>query len=176
MFKGHTLNPVPNIPDLNYLKVITENDMLVITGGDDDSVRTHNEIALIMRAMINNTPIIGICHGALLLTQFFSGTVVDVKDHHNTTHSITYTTFNTEHTVNSFHKSAIFQEPKDSQVLAIDSKGNIECWIKGNIAAVMWHPERQTNYRETFLPTEVLELYDESSLQSLSQSAGSLDV
>lgn len=171
LFKHHTLHPVPNLVDLNFLLTVATNDMLVISGGDANSIRMHNEIALLMRAIMNNKPVIGICHGALLLTQFLGGEVLDIPGHRNTTHNITYTTDNTEYTVNSFHGSTITSAPKGAKILAIDSENNIECWIKDNIAAILWHPERHTNYSKTFLPTEVSDLYDESSQKSFSSSS-----
>jgi len=40
-------------------------------------------------------------------------------------------------------------------VLATDPEGDVESWIKDNICAIVWHPERM---EETFIPPEILEV------------------
>ena len=97
-----------------------------------------------------NKPIIGICHGAFLLTDLMGGIVNDVITHMDSSHPIWY--FGEERIVNSYHNLCISTPPEKSTVLAVDSEGNCESWIDGKIAAVVWHPERM---EISWLPDEI---------------------
>lgn len=176
LFSGHTLIPIPNLTTNNHAKIVDEIDMLVISGGDSSKTRVANETRLILRATMNKKPVLGICHGAFLLTQMLGGIVDDTDNHYNTTHLVKYNTFNTVYNVNSYHNSRILFAPEDAKVLAVCSDNSIECWIVDNIAAVVWHPERYTEGEKTFLPVEVSELYEESIVPSLPASERSLAI
>lgn len=144
--QGHTLVSIPNrlpisVPDL---------DILIVTGGDTHPVRNQVEQELIDTMSTRNVPIIGICHGCQLLTQQLGGTVVPVDDHMDSHHNVTYQ--EQQHLVNSYHKLRIQQPPKAATVLARDPDGYPEAWIRGNIAGIMWHPERMI---EPWIPEEI---------------------
>ena len=97
-----------------------------------------------------NKPVIGICHGALLLTDLLGGTIELINDHHSCDHPISYQ--NKEVTVNSYHNLSIKSIHSSATLLAKDNAGNCEAWIDGKLAGVMWHPERMSI---PWLPTEI---------------------
>ena len=66
--KGHTLVAVSNRTDVEV-----DADLLIVTGGDNHPVRDLIENRLIQQFMLESKPIIGICHGAFLLTLKYFG-------------------------------------------------------------------------------------------------------
>ena len=144
--QGHTLISIPNrlpisIPDI---------DLLIITGGDDHPVRNHVEYELVDIMLARNAPVIGICHGCQLLTQQLGGSVVPVEDHQDSYHQVFYQ--DQSHLVNSYHKLRIERSPPGATVLASDPDGYPEAWIQGQIAGIMWHPERMA---QPWIPEEI---------------------
>ena len=142
----HELVVIPNrlpvsVPDM---------DMLIITGGDDHPMRNQVEQELASYMFLRGLPVIGVCHGCQLLTQQLGGSVVPVDGHMDSYHEITYQ--DKPHLVNSYHKLRIEQAPKESTVLAHDPDGYPEAWIWGNIAGIMWHPERMIT---PWIPQEI---------------------
>ena len=100
-----------------------------------------------------NKPVVGVCHGAFLLTDLMNGTVNNVITHMDTSHEVWY--FGERKIVNSYHNLCIDTAPKTANVLAVDSEGRCESWIDGKIAAVVWHPERM---EVPWLPDEIEDL------------------
>jgi len=144
--QGHTLIPIPNrlctkFPDI---------DLLIITGGDDHPVRNQIEHELVNSMLSRDLPIIGICHGCQLLTQQLGGSVVPVEDHQDSYHEVFYQ--DESHLVNSYHKLRIERSPPGATVLASDPDGYPEAWIQGQIAGIMWHPERMA---QPWIPQEI---------------------
>ena len=147
--QGHTLVSIPNrlpisIPDL---------DVLIVTGGDDHPVRNQVEHELVDIMRSRDLPVIGVCHGCQLLTQRLGGTVVPVDGHMDSYHEIEY--HGQSHLVNSYHKLRIEQSPVNATVLARDPDGHPEAWILGQIAGMMWHPERMI---KPWIPAEIQHL------------------
>lgn len=151
--KEHTLSFVQNRIDQDTDLIADQIDVLIITGGDDSTVRRIVETKLATAMLIRNKPIIGICHGCFLLTHLLGGCVVEIADHMDTEHLISYQgqTYN----VNSFHRLGIDQAPPTSTILAQDLQGNCEAWIDNKIAGIVWHPERMD---EPFIPQEIKNL------------------
>ena len=143
---GHELVVIPNRLPVE----ITDLDVLIITGGDNHPVRNHVEHELVSSMLSRNLPVIGICHGCQLLTQKLGGTVVPVSDHQDCYHEVMY--HGEPHMVNSYHKLRIETIPPGAAVLARDPDGYPEAWIQGQIAGVMWHPERMI---EPWIPKEI---------------------
>ena len=150
---GHMLSTIRNDPIQDFKKIAQTLDAFVITGGDDDMVRRTTETKLATQMMMQGKPIIGICHGAFMLTDLMGGVVTDVITHMDTSHSVWY--FGEEKTVNSYHNLCISTPPSKSTVLAVDSEGYCESWIEGKIGAVVWHPERM---EVPWLPDEIVNL------------------
>lgn len=151
--KNHTLAFVPNLVDQDFNNLAQELDAFIITGGDDSAVRRTVELKLATAMMKQLKPVVGICHGCFLLTDVMGGIVEEVTDHVDTEHTVQY--FNQEFKVNSFHSLGIVVPHKTAQVLAVDNLGRCEAWIDGNIAGVVWHPERMSM---PWLPSEIQHL------------------
>ena len=157
MFKGHEITPLLNHQDQNFHNLGVHHDLLILSGGDDHPKRLITEIEMIKQFRLQQKPILGICHGAFLLTQLWGGECVDVDGHRRTNHDIHYKTADgwATKTVNSYHGSAIVSAPPNCEVIAVDDDKYIEAWKLGNVLAVMWHPERDA---EHWLPPNSIDL------------------
>ena len=144
--QGHTLIAIPN----RLCSPFPNIDLLLITGGDDHPVRNHIEHELVDSMLARNLPVIGICHGCQLLTQRLGGSVVPVEAHQDCCHEVVYQ--DQAHLVNSYHKLRIELSPPGATVLARDPDGHPEAWIQGQIAGIMWHPERMA---QPWIPREI---------------------
>lgn len=151
--KDHTLTFVTNTVDQDFNKLAQELDAFIITGGDDSAVRRTVELKLATAMIKQFKPVVGVCHGCFLLTDVMGGIVEEVADHMDTDHTVRY--FNQEFRVNSYHSLAIAEPHKTARVLAVDNSGRCEAWIDGNIAGVVWHPERMSM---PWLPSEIQNL------------------
>jgi len=152
--KNHTLIPVPNRSDLDYDELAEELDLLIITGGKNEDIRIITETELATSMVSLGKPVLGICHGAFLLTSILRGQVVEAKEQHWFSEHKVFDMHNEEHIVNSFHTTYIKHKPRGSVVLARDPEGDVESWIKDNICAMVWHPERM---KKPWVPPEILE-------------------
>jgi gamma-glutamyl-gamma-aminobutyrate hydrolase PuuD len=90
------------------------------------------------------------------LTDILGGKVDPVIGHTDSAHQINY--FGDLIWVNSYHNLAITETHDKAIVLATDEEQNCEAWIDGNLAGVVWHPERMEN---PWLPDEILDLLKE---------------
>jgi len=140
----HTLIPVRNQSPQNLLSLAKILDCLIITGGNSPKERIETELGLIRIMMDMAKPIIGVCHGAFLMTELFGGGVINCEEgHYNTNHNVTMDGKTVE--VNSHHKLQIKTPPAVATVLAVDDDGYCESWMYGSMGAVVWHPERMDN-------------------------------
>jgi len=151
--KNHTLFLIPNTLDQNFERTADLLDSFIITGGDDSTLRRTVETKLASAVMQRNKPVLGICHGAFLLTDLLGGTVTEIKDHLDTEHKIIYN--DDVHVVNSFHNLTIDNLHSSGNILCTDETGNIEAWIDDKLAGVVWHPERM---KKPWLPKEIKQL------------------
>ena len=148
--KAHTLFPIANRPNQDFHQLANELDCFVITGGDDSTVRRLTEVRLATYMIAQRKPVIGVCHGAFLLTEVLGGEIAEISNHSDTKHEINY--FGEIITVNSYHSLAIITPQKSATVLAYDDQGNCEAWIDGNTAGIVWHPERMNT---PWIPDEI---------------------
>jgi len=148
--KDHTLVFIPNNVDQDFSKLADDIDLLIITGGDDNPVRTITELRIATLMLKFNKPIIGICHGAFLLTDTLGGKNGYTIGHVDTEHVVQYN--KKFYRVNSYHDMCIKEAPYKATVLCTDVGGNCEAWIDQKIAAVVWHPERMD---KPWLPDEI---------------------
>ena len=148
--QGHKPIFIPNTLDQDFAELTESLDCVIITGGDDSAIRRATELKLASSMMMSYKPILGICHGAFLLTDVLGGQVLPISGHSDSTHSVDY--FGRSIEVNSHHNLAIRQLHTQAQCLARDSDGNSEAWIDGLMAGIVWHPERMTN---PFIPAEI---------------------
>ena len=152
--KGHELIPIPIREDLDYESLAESLDLLIVTGGDNEETRILTEVSLITEMSRLDKPILGICHGAFLLTEMLGGSTKEIEGHYDTEHLV-YGDAPTHSRVNSFHNICIDKLPQNVIQLYIDGEGNTESWIKGNVCAIVWHPERMSR---PFIPNEIREV------------------
>jgi len=146
--QGHKLVAIPNRIDADI-----DADLLIITGGNNHPVRDMLGERLIKQFILASKPIIGVCHGAFLLTKIFGGKVSEIDGHMDSEHLV-----NSIQLVNSYHTLQIEEHPTQSTVLATDEQGCCESWIYKNIGAVVWHPERMN---EPYWPKQIEDLFCE---------------
>jgi gamma-glutamyl-gamma-aminobutyrate hydrolase PuuD len=151
--KGHTLHPLPNRLDQDFEQLAFDLDCLIITGGDDSSIRRATEFKIASAMMKELKPILGVCHGAFLLTDSLGGEVIQCEGHMDTNHVVTYRGENIM--VNSHHGQTINKLHSTATCLATDELGACEAWIDKNMAGIVWHPERMET---PFLPEEIKHL------------------
>ena len=151
--KHHTLACIPNTLTQDFPSLADTLDAFVITGGDDSALRRNVEIKLASAMMQRNKPVIGVCHGAFLLTDLLGGSVESVTGHSDTTHDVNY--FGDIVSVNSYHNLAITKLHNTGTQLCTDHNGHTEAFIDGKLAGVVWHPERM---QVPWLPDEIEDL------------------
>lgn len=153
LLSGHTLFYLPNTLEQDFDELADLLDVFIITGGDDSALRRVVETKLATAVMRRNKPVIGICHGAFLLTDLLGGIVEEVEGHVDTLHTIWY--FGEPIVVNSYHNLTIKKVHDTGTVLCTDTEGNVESFIDGKLAGIVWHPERM---EEPWLPDEIKSL------------------
>jgi len=150
---NHTLVPIPNRLDQEFQQLAQELDAFIITGGDDSAIRRTTELKLATIMLAEHKPVVGICHGCFLLVDILGGSVIDIDGHMDEDHQIMY--FGQEQCVNSYHTLAIDKLHQSAKILATDNRGHIEAWIDGNLAGIVWHPERML---KPWIPSEIQNL------------------
>ena len=148
--RGHTLFYLPNNLNQDFDHIADSLDCLILTGGNDSNLRRTVETKLASKVMQRNKPVIGICHGAFLLTELLGGTIIDVDAHTNTKHPVLY--FGEIKEVNSHHSLGIEKVHTTGTVLCTDELGHVEAFIDKKLAGVVWHPERMDN---PWIPDEI---------------------
>lgn len=148
--KEHTLSFIPNRTDQDFNKLASSLDVLILTGGDDSSIRRIVETKLATTMLLLDKPVIGICHGCFMLSSLMGGEITEVDGHMDTEHHIDYN--GQKFLVNSYHTLNINIPHKTATVLARDDQGHCEAWIDEKIAGVVWHPERMAT---PWLPPEI---------------------
>lgn len=151
--KQHTIIPIANRTDNNFAYIADLLDAFIITGGDDNCLRRIVELRLANQMLLRGKPIIGICHGAFLLTEILGGTVAEIQGHVDCTHEVNY--LGTIKEVCSYHSLSISQAQSSAKILAHDNDGNCEAWIDNNLAGIVWHPERM---KTPWIPEEIEQL------------------
>ena len=152
--KEHTLFYVPNTLQQDFDKLADDLDMLILTGGDDSTLRRTIETKIAAKVMQRNKPVLGVCHGAFLLTDLLGGEVRDIENHTDTNHSVYY--FGDEYYVNSYHSLSIAKTHSSATTLVVDADGNSEAWIDKKLAGIVWHPERM---KKPWIPDEIQTLF-----------------
>lgn len=151
--KDHTLYFIPNRLDQDFEQLAFDLDCLIITGGDDSSIRRATEFKIASAMMKEIKPILGVCHGAFLLTDVLGGEIIQCEGHMDTEHVVNY---RGEHImVNSHHGQTINKLHSTATCLVTDELGACEAWIDKNMAGIVWHPERM---KTPFLPEEIKNL------------------
>jgi len=156
----------------NFLNDMNING-IILSGGDnigDDRERDETENKILNFAITNKIPLFGVCRGMQVINKFFNGIIEKNSDssHVKNLHDITLVnnqliaSMNKENLkVNSFHNNIITQSNlgNDIEPFAIT---NNDKTIEGffhrilPIAAVMWHPERDSNEENQLIVKQVL--------------------
>lgn len=160
--------PLPNIRAAKvdgYLSLI-EPDAIILSGGntlvvqektatDAAPERDSFESALLDWALTRKTPVMGICRGMLFINHYFGGLTREVREHVGRRHGVTFCGDDTDVAsidVNSFHNWGLRPDDLGKQLsaLAIADDGTVEALSHGthNVAAIMWHPERESPFSE----------------------------
>ena len=150
---GHTLFYLPNTMNIDFAQVADSLDSFIITGGNDHPLRRAVETKLATAMMQRGKPVVGVCHGAFMLTDMLGGTVAEVDAHRDTQHPVFY--FGEVKLVNSYHDLGITQLHASGTVLCTDELGQVEAFIDGTLAGVVWHPERMEH---PWIPDEIHQL------------------
>jgi gamma-glutamyl-gamma-aminobutyrate hydrolase PuuD len=143
--------------DITYKFDMKNNyDLIILSGGNTilkyskkkrDIFREKLDNFFLKKANINQTPVIGICHGGQFLAKKYGLTLTkDIR--HVGRHKIKnlskiVTKFKS---VNSFHNIKIeYKKLKNIENLIHADDGSIECFkVKDKkIGAIIWHPERE---------------------------------
>ena len=141
----------------SYIKVM-KIDAVVLTGGNDigsSPCRDRAEEAIISYAHKIGIPIIGVCRGAQMLNNYFSGSLqrVDVNTHVSNAHDVEI--HNEDFVkilgrtirVNSFHKFGITSSGIGEGLFCAGKTrdGIVELFYCKNkpLVGMMWHPERK---------------------------------
>jgi len=154
-----TFVPIPNIgkSSLNMVNELGLNG-LILTGGEswgEYPQRDNTEENLFHWAKENSFPILGICRGMQIISQFFGASLIPIAGHVATRHNVTFSDFSNSENflsgqnimVNSFHNYGItnLSPDNDLKTLAIGEDNSIEAINHATlpILGLMWHPERE---------------------------------
>lgn len=145
--------PVPNFPTAvpTWLERV-EPQAILLTGGNsvgDCQQRDGTETLLVEYGLENNLPILGVCRGMQFLAVHFGDQVVPVKEHIAVRHTVEGPNLAARE-VNSFHGYAIESLSEQWNVDARATDGTVEAMShkQYRVAAIMWHPERETPYSD----------------------------
>lgn len=149
---------LPNLGEdiVDYVKKWQIN-AFIFSGGEslgESESRDLTEISLFNYAQETQAPILGICRGFQAIYTFLGGVVekqneLFSKTHRATRHKIIVKDVQKE--VNSYHnnQALIDTKPKGVKVLATClNDGSLEAFTAPNILALLWHPERETEFQK----------------------------
>jgi N5-(cytidine 5'-diphosphoramidyl)-L-glutamine hydrolase len=179
----HDINEIRNALDIRWQKLLLQMDLfpipvpvnidmklydrfeisgIILTGGNDLSSQSQNELSLIRDkhemkcidyALRRSIPIFGVCRGLQLIAEYFGSTFKKIDNHVAERHKlrvINESKYSKQieniESVNSYHNYAIDIPGDELVVVAICPHDNvIEAITHKNhkIYAQMWHPERE---------------------------------
>ena len=163
-----------NLKDTKKFLKLVNVDLLIFSGGDnvgDDPGRDKTEKNMIEYATKNKIPSIGICRGMQFFNKFFGGRIEHSldKNHVRVRHEIK---FIDEKIIKFFKKESIIENSFHENLLKIKTLGKelktfgivendqtVEAFYhkKYPIIGVMWHPEREINFKKELKIFEILE-------------------
>lgn len=153
---GYIPVPVPNvISDLEAFVETVNPVGIVLTGGNSlvkyggtAPERDDTDFRLIEIALRRNIPLYGFCRGMQSVLDYFGSELENVNGHVAVRHDVNGEWGNID--VNSFHNQACRTLKAPLQVMAVTEDGVIEAatYPEENIVVTMWHPERETPFRE----------------------------
>lgn len=148
--------PVPNvISDLEAFVEAVNPVGIVLTGGNSlvkyggtAPERDDTDYRLIEIALRRNIPLYGFCRGMQSVLDYFGSELENVNGHVAVRHDVNGEWGKMD--VNSFHNQACKKLKNPLQAMALTEDGVIEAatYPEENIVVTMWHPERETPFRE----------------------------
>ncbi len=148
--------PVPNIPDLAK-KLCTElfPEGVFLTGGNslgkyggDAPERDETERVLLEWAIEKKVPVFGVCRGLQFVADFFGSQLEMIGGHVRTRHPVSGEV--ARDSVNSYHEFGLMAAKVPLLVAGKAPDGSTEAVRHESlpIAAIGWHPERETPFCE----------------------------
>lgn len=150
MLRGHNLFFLPNTMNQDFDVIADDLDSFIITAGNDDELRNNVEMALAVKMIERDKPVFGVERGAFVIAKLLGYEIVDLKNHVGLDHYIFYHREVLE--VNSNHSLGIKSANENTEILCNDYFGYIESFKEGNLAAVVWNPERM---KTPWIPPEI---------------------
>lgn len=148
--KGHSLFLIPNTMNQNFDIMANDLDSFIMTGGESNELRVSVEIELTNKMLERGKPVVGISENAFSVAALLGGQIEPISNHHSLDHPIFYHREVLE--VNSYHDKCIKTMPENTNILCLDYLGNIEAFVNGNMAGVVWNPEKM---KEPWIPPEI---------------------
>lgn len=152
--------PLPNIDPgkvAAHLQLIAP-DAIVLSGGNAVPERDAFESALLDWALARKVPVLGICHGMQFVNEYFGGSCSEVSAHVAQRHQVTFVGELADVgslEVNSYHNFGIAAADVAAcfAAAAIADDGTVEAiaHTEEAVAALMWHPERESPFSEVDL-------------------------
>ncbi len=154
---GYIPVPVPNvISAAKSLFTSLEPAGIVFTGGNslskyggDAPERDEVERCLLEMAIKNDIPVYGFCRGMQVILDYFGCELQNVSGHVAKRHTVSGILGELE--VNSYHNQGAVAVTDELEILAKSEDGVVEAvrHKQYNVTANMWHPERETPFRES---------------------------
>lgn len=129
------------IPYISGVILSGGNDLFIIDNNKINNIRDSYEIKIIELCIAHKIPLLGICHGAQIVSSYFDSDF-DRQDGHIGNHKIIAD--NKEYEVNSYHNYCITKLGDELESLA-KCGSTIEAFRhkRYDIYAMMWHIERE---------------------------------
>ena len=148
--RGHQLFLVPNTLSQDFNVMANDLDSFILSGGESSETRKSVELELANRMLQRNKPVVGVAEGAFTIAELLGGTIEPINNHNGLSHPIFYHREVLE--VSSYHDKCIKSLPENTNVLCLDYLGNIESFVNGNSAGVVWNPEKMD---KPWIPPEI---------------------
>jgi gamma-glutamyl-gamma-aminobutyrate hydrolase PuuD len=149
--KGHNLFFIPNTLNQDFNVMANDLDSLILTGGGYSEQRREVEKILINKMVERNKPVVGIASGAFEIAESIGGELECIEKQFDINHPIFYHREVLE--VNSHHHGKCIKSlPNSANVLCLDYLGNIEAFTCGNLAGIVWNPEKMD---KPWIPPEI---------------------